>query len=110
MLWFFEGFFPVLWLAFILYWRIKADGDRALCRGSSPHLHRHPDRASWHRDCALRGARIDLSRPGIPRDLAQATVGGGVDAFAICERRMPRTPNAQQPWCPTFSDVRGCGG
>jgi hypothetical protein len=83
MLWFFEGFFPVLWLAFILYWRIKADGDRALCRGSSPHLHRHPDRASWHRDCALRGARIDLSRPGIPRDLAQATVGGGVDAFAI---------------------------
>jgi protein-S-isoprenylcysteine O-methyltransferase Ste14 len=24
MLWFFEGFFPVVWLAFLLYWRIKA--------------------------------------------------------------------------------------
>jgi protein-S-isoprenylcysteine O-methyltransferase Ste14 len=24
MLWFFESFFPVLWIAFIIYWRIKA--------------------------------------------------------------------------------------
>jgi protein-S-isoprenylcysteine O-methyltransferase Ste14 len=24
MLWFFESFFPVLWIAFIVYWRIKA--------------------------------------------------------------------------------------
>jgi hypothetical protein len=24
MLWFFESFFPVVWIAFILYWRIKA--------------------------------------------------------------------------------------
>src|SRR3984957_11654607 len=32
MLWFFEGFFPVLWLAFILYWRIKADGAKTTQR------------------------------------------------------------------------------
>lgn len=32
MLWFFEGFFPVLWLAFILYWRIKADGAKTAQR------------------------------------------------------------------------------
>ena len=24
MLWFYESFFPVLWIAFIIYWRIKA--------------------------------------------------------------------------------------
>jgi hypothetical protein len=24
MLWFYEFFFPVVWIAFILYWRIKA--------------------------------------------------------------------------------------
>ena len=24
MLWFYESFFPVAWIAFILYWRIKA--------------------------------------------------------------------------------------
>ena len=24
MLWFYEAFFPVVWIAFILYWRIKA--------------------------------------------------------------------------------------
>ena len=24
MLWFYESFFPVVWIAFVLYWRIKA--------------------------------------------------------------------------------------
>jgi hypothetical protein len=24
MLWFFKSFFPVVWIAFLLYWRIKA--------------------------------------------------------------------------------------
>ena len=24
MLWFYESFFPVVWVAFVLYWRIKA--------------------------------------------------------------------------------------
>jgi protein-S-isoprenylcysteine O-methyltransferase Ste14 len=32
MHWFFEGFFPVVWLAFILYWRIKAAGTKATQR------------------------------------------------------------------------------
>jgi protein-S-isoprenylcysteine O-methyltransferase Ste14 len=32
MLWFFEGFFPVVWLAFILYWRIKAGGAKTTQR------------------------------------------------------------------------------
>ena len=26
MLWFFRSFFPVVWIAFLLYWRIKAAG------------------------------------------------------------------------------------
>src|ERR1700736_6614186 len=28
MLWFFESFFPVVWIAFIVYWRIKAAGTK----------------------------------------------------------------------------------
>ncbi len=29
MLWFFESFFPVVWIAFLLYWPIKAAGAKA---------------------------------------------------------------------------------
>ena len=29
MLWFFESFFPVVWIAFIVYWRIKAAGTKS---------------------------------------------------------------------------------
>jgi protein-S-isoprenylcysteine O-methyltransferase Ste14 len=29
MLWFYEAFFPVVWIAFILYWRIKAANTKA---------------------------------------------------------------------------------
>jgi len=29
VLWFYESFFPVLWVAFIVYWRIKAAGTKA---------------------------------------------------------------------------------
>jgi protein-S-isoprenylcysteine O-methyltransferase Ste14 len=28
MLWFYESFFPVVWIAFIVYWRIKAAGAK----------------------------------------------------------------------------------
>src|SRR5689334_11192917 len=28
MLWFFESFFPVVWIAFIVYWRIKAGSTK----------------------------------------------------------------------------------
>jgi protein-S-isoprenylcysteine O-methyltransferase Ste14 len=28
MLWFYESFFPVLWIAFLVYWRIKAVGTK----------------------------------------------------------------------------------
>jgi protein-S-isoprenylcysteine O-methyltransferase Ste14 len=28
MLWFFESFFPVVWIAFLVYWRIKAVGTK----------------------------------------------------------------------------------
>jgi hypothetical protein len=28
MLWFFESFFPVVWIAFLIYWRIKAAGTK----------------------------------------------------------------------------------
>ena len=29
MLWFYESFFPVVWIAFIVYWRIKALGTKS---------------------------------------------------------------------------------
>ncbi len=29
MLWFYESFFPVVWIAFIVYWRIKAAGAKS---------------------------------------------------------------------------------
>jgi protein-S-isoprenylcysteine O-methyltransferase Ste14 len=32
MLWFFESFFPVVWIAFIVYWRIKAAGTKTTQR------------------------------------------------------------------------------
>ena len=32
MLWFFESFFPVVWIAFIVYWRIKAIGTKTTQR------------------------------------------------------------------------------
>ena len=28
MLWFFESLFPVVWIAFIVYWRIKAGSTK----------------------------------------------------------------------------------
>ncbi len=32
MLWFYESFFPVVWIAFIVYWRIKAAGTKTAQR------------------------------------------------------------------------------
>src|SRR5580700_10411511 len=32
MLWLFESFFPVLWIAFLVYWRIKAAGTKTTQR------------------------------------------------------------------------------
>jgi protein-S-isoprenylcysteine O-methyltransferase Ste14 len=32
MLWFYESFFPVLWVAFVIYWRIKAVGTKTTQR------------------------------------------------------------------------------
>ena len=32
MLWFFESFFPVVWIAFLLYWQIKAAGAKTTKR------------------------------------------------------------------------------
>ena len=32
MLWFYESFFPVLWIAFLIYWQIKAVGTKTTQR------------------------------------------------------------------------------
>ena len=32
MLWFYESFFPVVWIAFLLYWRIRAAGTKTTQR------------------------------------------------------------------------------
>lgn len=32
MLWFYESFFPVVWIAFLLYWQIKAVGTKTTQR------------------------------------------------------------------------------
>ena len=36
MLWFFESFFPVVWIAFLVYWRIKAAGTKSTQRTEPP--------------------------------------------------------------------------
>ncbi len=35
MLWFYESFFPVVWIAFLVYWRIKAAGTKTTQRSES---------------------------------------------------------------------------
>lgn len=35
MLWFYESFFPMVWIAFIVYWRIKAVGTKTTQRSES---------------------------------------------------------------------------
>lgn len=35
MLWFYQSFFPVVWIAFLLYWRIKAGGTKTTQRRES---------------------------------------------------------------------------
>ena len=49
MLWFYEAFFPVVWIFFLIYWQIKAANTKATQRlefGSLAHLARlhFPDR------------------------------------------------------------------
>jgi len=36
MLWFFKSFFPVVWIAFLLYWRIKAADTKPPSAASRP--------------------------------------------------------------------------
>src|ERR1700692_4143604 len=38
MLWFFESFFPVVWIAFLIYWRIKAAGTKTAQRSEPAFL------------------------------------------------------------------------
>ena len=46
MLWFYESFFPVVWIVFLLYWQIKATDTKAtqrlepasLAHPARPHL------------------------------------------------------------------------
>ncbi len=35
MLWFHESFFPVVWIAFLLYWRIRAAGTKTIQRSEA---------------------------------------------------------------------------
>jgi len=35
MLWFYKSFFPVLWIAFLVYWRIKAAGTKTAQRSEA---------------------------------------------------------------------------
>jgi len=39
MLWFFESFFPVAWIAFLIYWRIKAAGEGQSSYWSCPTVY-----------------------------------------------------------------------
>ena len=32
MLWFYQSFFPVVWIAFLVYWRIRAVGTKTAQR------------------------------------------------------------------------------
>ena len=61
----------------------RANHQRSLCHGPSPHLHRHSHRILGHCDCALAGARVNRFHPNFSRTLAQAPQGGAVDAIPV---------------------------
>src|SRR5579872_1812848 len=189
MLWFFKSFFPIVWIAFLLFWRIKAAGTkttqrsepaasgilrtlvflavvvllsttriplpwlyrqlwpsglapfwigaayhrgpslrrlgapaprrqleqrrnhqagpradyyRTLCPGPPPYLYGHSDRVSWHRDCALSGARSHRLCSNLPRALVQAAHGRGVDAFLIWGDLCHLCPSDRRPGAVSF--------
>jgi protein-S-isoprenylcysteine O-methyltransferase Ste14 len=59
MLWFFRSFFPVVWIAFIVYWRIKAAGTKTTQRIE-------PAASSLVRALAILIVVALLAIPGIP--------------------------------------------
>ena len=59
MLWFYEAFFPVVWIAFIVYWRIKAIGTKTNQR-------REPDAAGIVRTLTFVIVIVLLSTTRIP--------------------------------------------
>ncbi len=59
MLWFYEAFFPVTWIAFIVYWRVKAVGNKTNQR-------REPDASGILRALTFVMVIILLSIPRIP--------------------------------------------
>ena len=59
MLWFFESFFPVVWIAFLVYWRIKAVGTKTTQR-------REPDASGILRPLAFLVVIVLLSTTRIP--------------------------------------------
>ncbi len=59
MLWFHESFFPVVWIAFLLYWRIRAAGTKTAQRSEPPAL-------GMLRALAFLLAIVLLSIPRIP--------------------------------------------
>ena len=59
MLWFFESFFPVVWIAFIVYWRIKAANTKAVQRSE-------PSASGILRALALLIVIVLVSVPRIP--------------------------------------------
>lgn len=59
MLWFFESFFPVVWIAFIVYWRIKAANTKATQRSE-------PSASGILRAFALLVVIVLVSVPRIP--------------------------------------------
>jgi hypothetical protein len=72
MLWFFESFFPVVWIAFLIYWRIKAAGTKTTQR-SEPALLPvwHLALLDWSR-CYRRGpSRRRLGAPAPRQQLEQ---------------------------------------
>src|ERR1017187_6458608 len=42
MLWFYESFFPVVWIFFLLYWQIKAANTKSTQRLEPAAVVRHP--------------------------------------------------------------------
>jgi protein-S-isoprenylcysteine O-methyltransferase Ste14 len=59
MLWFFKSFFPVVWIAFLLYWRIKTAGTKTTQRSE-------PDAAGIVRALVFLIVLVLLSLPRIP--------------------------------------------
>ena len=94
MLWFFKSFFPVVWIAFLLYWWIKAADTKTTQR-------REPTASGILRLLAFLIVVVLLSTTRIPLPwLYRQLWPSGIWPFWICSRCYRRRPSFRRLGAP----------